>query len=92
MNLTLGALIKDPSSNTLTFKININPNLTNLDQIDFSQIITTDLPLLNPRFVYNNGVLELTYDYDTNIHGMNGSFTLSPSIYGAFFAAPNTSI
>jgi hypothetical protein len=81
MNLTLGALIKDPSSNTLTFKININPNLTNLDQIDFSQIITTDLPLLNPRFVYN-----------TNIHGMNGSFTLSPSIYGAFFAAPNTSI
>ena len=32
----------------------------------------------------------MTYDYGTNMHGVNGSFTFNPSYYGSFFATPDT--
>lgn len=81
LNMSIGGVIKNPTSNTLTFKINISPNITSLDGINFTEIIWTNLPLLNPRFVYSNGVLELTYDYDTNMQFANGTFYFNPSEY-----------
>lgn len=92
LTMDVTELNKDPSANKLTVVIKIPENITGLDGIDFTTLLTTDMPLYNPTYTFSNGVLSLTYDYNITVQGTNGSITLNPSWNSQFFAMPNTVI
>lgn len=78
----------------MTLNLQIGPMLPNLSNINFSSILSSNLPLSNPRVVINtDGSLSVTYDYNSTLDGSTLQLALSPS--GAsenYFAVPPTTI
>lgn len=74
--------------------LKLGPVLPNLDTLDFSQMITTDANLKNPRFtLLPDGTLTATFDYDQTLDSKPINFTLNPSsVSQNFFAVPTTTL
>lgn len=92
LNADMTQLNKDPLANKLTVVLHIPDNIKGLDTLDFSGLLSTDLPLSNPTFTFENGVLSVVYDYNQTVQGFRGSVTINPNWNSQFFAMPNTTI
>lgn len=90
LNLTINNITKVPGQNSLTLNLSIGPMLPNLSTLNFSSILSTNLPLSNPRVIVNpDGTLSITYDYNTTIDGSSLQLTVNPaSADQSFFALP----
>lgn len=60
--------------------------------MDFSQIIITNQTLNNLKYHYDNGTVELTFDYSETMQYQSVQFTFNPSINGMFFATPPSNV
>ena len=68
-NMVLETFKKDLYSNTLVFIFKIEPELSTLPYLDWTEIIITNLPLYNGVYKYENGILEMKYEYNTSLQG-----------------------
>lgn len=62
--MELVSIIKNPTSNNLTYTINLKPNVSNLNNVNFNEILNLGLPntTLN-TYTYNSGVLTVEFQY-----------------------------
>ena len=65
----------------MSFKIQLSdPYFPGLPNLNFSQLLVPNLPLINPVFTLSSdGLLEVTYDYTQNIEGANLTLSLDHS-------------
>jgi hypothetical protein len=67
------------SSNAIILSFQLNPVVPDLNNIDFSQAISSNISGVNYVYSYNgNGLLIVTAEYDSSLQGQNISLTLSP--------------
>lgn len=68
--------------------------LPDLSTMDFSQIISSNQPLTNPRFVVNaDGSIAITYDYNQTLDSNTIQLQLSPAAVSEnYFAVPSSYI
>lgn len=86
LDLTLTSSTKDIKSNTVVFEIVVGPALKVLDTFNFSTIMTSNIPNAQISFVYSNGQLKVTVQYNESIQSKNVSIELSPpTIYNNTF-------
>jgi cysteine-rich repeat protein len=94
LELKLTETSKKPNSNTVVFKLAVQPPLTSLSGLpSFKNIISTNLKNSGVDVTYENGSLTITVNYSENIQGKACSIQFAPpNSSSALFAVPESQI
>jgi hypothetical protein len=79
----------------MILSLQLDPIVSDLNNLDFSQSISSNMLGVNYIYSYNaNGLLTVTVEYNSSLQGQNISMTLSPQNSNslAFALTPTSSI
>ena len=70
----------------------IGPALADLNDVNFTDLVESSFPLGTPTWTYSQGVLTLSYPFNSTLQDQAGSITINPSMNSKFFASSPTTI